>query len=252
MILSSQFRVKNHDVFERSRFASKSPSASPGWLGPSKSPELAAVTSLPDARNDTATMFTNALPLVLASGSSYRKALLDRLRLPFTVCPADIDESPQPGEAPEALAERLSVEKARAIAPRFPRHLVIGSDQVATADGVTILGKPMSHAGAVEQLAELSGRQTRFHTAVCLLNSSTQAVRCATVTTIVEFRTLSRNAIEAYLRTDRPYDCTGSAKIEAAGIALVRSCASEDPSALIGLPLIALQDLLAAEGVALV
>ena len=151
-----------------------------------------------------------------------------------------------------AIAERLALEKARAVASRFPDHLIIGSDQVATIDGVSALGKPLSHARAVEQLKELSGRHADFHTAVCLLNSSTNVGRSAVVSTTVEFRSLSAAAIEAYLQTDHPYDCTGSAKIESSGIVLVRRVASEDPSALIGLPLIALQDLLAAEGVHLV
>ena len=197
-------------------------------------------------------MFSSATQLVLASGSSYRKALMERLAVPFDICSADIDEFPHAGEAPLSLAERLAAEKARAIAHKFPRHLIIGSDQVATVDGVRSLGKPMSHAKAVEQLSALSGKQVRFYTAVCLLNSATHALRSATVPTTVEFRMLSPAAIEAYLQRDRPYDCTGSAKIEASGIALVHRVVSEDPSALIGLPLIALQDLLAAEGVHLI
>jgi septum formation protein len=197
-------------------------------------------------------MFSSPTQLVLASGSSYRKALLDRLGLQFTVSAADIDESPLPGEAPCALAERLAIEKARAVAPRFPGHLIVGSDQVATLDGVTTLGKPMSHVRAVEQLTALSGKEAYFHTAVCLLNATTGVLRCTLVTTTVEFRTLSPAAIETYQRRDRPYDCTGSAKIEAFGIVLVRRVSSDDPSALIGLPLIALQDQLAAEGIALV
>ena len=197
-------------------------------------------------------MFSSPTQLVLASGSSYRKALLDRLGLQFTVSAADIDESPLPGEAPCALAERLAIEKARAVAPRFPGHLIIGSDQVATLDGITTLGKPMSHVRAVEQLTALSGKEANFHTAVCLLNATTSVLRSTLVTTTVEFRTLSPAAIETYLRRDRPYDCTGSAKIEAFGIVLVRRVLSDDPSALIGLPLIALQDQLAAEGITLV
>lgn len=197
-------------------------------------------------------MFSSATRLVLASGSSYRRALLDRLGLQYTVCPADIDETPRPGELPVEIARRLALEKARAVAPRFPNHLIIGSDQVATLDGVNALGKPLSHTRAVEQLMELSGKRADFHTAVCLLNSSTSAGRSAVVSTAVEFRPLSPAAIEAYLQKDRPYDCTGSAKIESSGIVLVHRVASEDPSALIGLPLIALQDLLAAEGVQIV
>jgi septum formation protein len=178
--------------------------------------------------------------------------LLDRLGVQYTVCPADIDETPRLGESPVAMAERLALEKARAVAPRFPDHLIIGSDQVATIDGMTTLGKPLSHARAVKQLMELSGKRANFHTAVCVLNSSTNVERSAVVSTVVEFRPLSPAAIEAYLQRDSPYDCTGSAKIESSGIVLVRRVASEDPSALIGLPLIALQDLLAAAGVHLV
>jgi len=135
-------------------------------------------------------MFSSPTQLVLASGSSYRKALLDRLGLQFTVSAADIDESPLPGEAPCALAERLAIEKARAVAPRFPGHLIIGSDQVATLDGITTLGKPMSHVRAVEQLTALSGKEAYFHTAVCLLNATTGVLRSTLVTTTVEFRTL--------------------------------------------------------------
>jgi len=197
-------------------------------------------------------MFSSTSRLVLASGSSYRKALLDRLGVQFTVCSAGIDESPHPGEAPAAIAERLAMEKARAVAPTFPNHLIIGSDQVATLDGVTTLGKPLSHPNATDQLMRLSGNQARFYTAVSFLNSKSNVVRSSTVETVVEFRSLSPTAIEDYLRRDQPYDCTGSAKIESFGIVLVRSVVSEDPSALIGLPLIALQDLLAAEGVHLI
>jgi septum formation protein len=197
-------------------------------------------------------MFSRTTGLVLASGSSYRKALLERLGVPFTVCSADIDETPRPGEAPSATAERLALAKARAVAARFPEHLIIGSDQIATVDGVAILGKPLTHARAVAQLASLSGQVAHFHTAVCLLNAKSDVARCAGVDTVVEFRTLSPAAIERYLHRDEPYDCTGSAKIESLGITLVRRVVSTDPSALIGLPLIALQDLLATEDVHLI
>jgi septum formation protein len=188
--------------------------------------------------------FPSTPGLVLASGSSYRKTLLERLGLAFAVCPADIDESPQPGESPAATAQRLAREKAQSVAARYPRHLIIGSDQVATIDGITQLGKPLTHAKASAQLAGLSGKRAFFYTAVCLLNSLTHAVRLATVPTEVEFRTLSAATIESYLRRE----CTGSAKIESLGIVLVRKVLSEDPSALVGLPLIALQDMLLAEG----
>jgi septum formation protein len=175
--------------------------------------------------------------------------MLDRLGLDFNVCPADLDETPLPGEAPQAVARRLASDKARAIAPQFPNNLIIGSDQVATFDGITILGKPLTHANAVDQLNRLSGQRAFFYTAVCLFNSCTNILRAAMVPTEVEFRPLSNTTIEAYLQREHPYDCTGSARIESLGIALVRKVVSEDPSALIGLPLIALQDMLAAEGV---
>lgn len=197
-------------------------------------------------------VFPSAATLVLASASRYRKALLERLRLAFTICPADIDESPLPAEAPHATAERLATEKARSVALRYPGHLIIGSDQVATVDGRSILGKPETHDRAVEQLRRLSGRRVEFYTAVCLCNPQTGSLRSAMVPTTVEFRSLSLAAIEAYLAREQPYDCTGSAKIEGLGIVLVRRVLSEDPSALVGLPLIALQDLLAAEGVHLI
>ena len=193
--------------------------------------------------------FSHPLGLVLASSSSYRRTLLDRLGLDFSVCPAHLDETPLPGEAPEAVARRLASDKARAVAPRFPNHLIIGSDQVATSDDITVLGKPLNHANAVEQLGRLSGQRVYFYTAACLFNSHTNVLRAAMVPTEVEFRLLSRTTIEDYLHRERPYDCTGSAKIEGLGIALVRKVVSDDPSALIGLPLIALQDMLAAEGV---
>jgi septum formation protein len=193
--------------------------------------------------------FSSPLGLVLASSSSYRRTLLDRLGLGFNVCPAELDETPLPGEAPQAVARRLASAKARAIAPRFPNHLIIGSDQVATLDDITILGKPLTHENAVAQLGRLSGQRACFYTAACLFNSCTNVLRAAIVPTVVEFRPLSHTTIEAYLHRERPYDCTGSAKIEGLGIALVRKVVSDDPSALIGLPLIALQDMLEAEGV---
>jgi MAF protein len=193
--------------------------------------------------------FVTTPGLVLASGSAYRKTLLERLGLRFEICPANVDETPRPGERPEPLAARLAREKAHAIAPRYPEHLIIGSDQTATLDGNTILGKPGNFENAREQLRRLSNATARYFTAICVLNSANMAERCALVTTEVDFRPLSERQIARYLKHDEPYDCTGSAKIERMGIALVRKVHSEDPSALIGLPLIALIDLLAAEGV---
>lgn len=194
-------------------------------------------------------VFSSERELVLASGSRYRKALLDQLRLAYTVCPADIDESARAGEAPVALASRLASQKAWAVAGRYPRALIIGSDQVATIDGRTAFSKPGTHDLAVAQLQAMSGRTVLFHTAVCLLDAASGQERTAHVPTEVRFRRLDRTRIESYLRADEPYDCAGSARIEGLGIVLVERVRSDDPSALLGLPLIALVDLLAAAGV---
>ncbi len=194
-------------------------------------------------------MFSANVEIVLASSSRYRKALLDQIELPHVVCPADIDEAADPGERPEATAARLAAEKARAVAPTNPAAVIIGSDQVATLDGTTSFSKPGAHAAAVEQLTQMSGNTVLFHTAVCLFNARTGTARSRLVSTEVRFRRLAPDAIEAYLNKDRPYDCAGSAKIEGLGIALVEYVRSDDPTALLGLPLIALIDLLAAEGI---
>jgi septum formation protein len=194
-------------------------------------------------------IFSSEDGLVLASGSPYRKALLDQIRLRYTVCAADIDESPRSGETPPALATRLACQKARAVASRYPRSLIIGADQVASIDGAAAFSKPRDHDDATAQLARASGREAVFHSAVALLNARTGIERHAIVATEVRYRTLTSEVIERYLRLDQPYDCAGSARIEALGIALVERVTSDDPSALLGLPLIALIDLLAAEGV---
>lgn len=190
----------------------------------------------------------NPAPLVLASTSVYRRALLDRLGLPFAIASPGVDETALPGEAPAASACRLAEAKARAVAARHANALVIGSDQVANLDGVAI-GKPADHADAVRQLTALSGRAVVFHTAVALVNAANGrgAVRLVDVTT--KFRALSAAAIERYLQRERPYDCAASIKAEALGIAIVESIDSDDPTALIGLPLISVVDLLRAEGV---
>jgi septum formation protein len=194
-------------------------------------------------------VFSSEEGLVLASGSRYRKALLEQLRLRHTVCAADIDESPREDEPPAELATRLACQKARAVAPRYPASLIIGSDQVASIDGRSPFGKPFDHAGAIAQLSAMSGRTVLFHTAVCVLNARSGVERTALVPTEVHFRILSPEVIEQYLRVDQPYDCAGSARIEGLGIALVDRVRSDDPSALLGLPLIALLDLLVAEGI---
>jgi len=186
--------------------------------------------------------------LVLASTSRYRRALLSRLGLPFDVQPPGVDETALPGEAPWATACRLAEAKARAVASRYANALVIGSDQVADAEGVAI-GKPGDHAAAAAQLRMLAGRTVVFHTAVALVDA--QSGRCAVrlIDVATRFRALSDAAIEHYLQRERPYDCAGSIRSEGLGIALVEAIESDDPSALIGLPLITVIDLLRAEGV---
>lgn len=185
--------------------------------------------------------------LVLASTSPYRRELLARLGMPFEVCSPAADESPVAGETPPQTAERLAVVKARAVADRFPEALIIGSDQVAYLDG-RVYGKPGTHDSAVRQLREMSGRTVIFHTGLCLLNSATNVARVRGVPIRVTFRQLSDETIERYLRKEQPYDCAGSAKSEGLGISLIARFEGDDPNALIGLPLIALCDLLAEEG----
>jgi septum formation protein len=187
-------------------------------------------------------------PLVLASTSRHRRALLGRLGLPFETQAPDVDETPLAGEAPAATACRLAEAKARAVAARRASALVIGSDQIANADGVAI-GKPRDHAAAVAQLTALSGHAIVFHTAVALVDAASGRCQLRLIDVVTRFRELTAASIERYLRRERPYDCAGSIKSEGLGIALVESIASEDPTALIGLPLIALVDLLQAEGI---
>lgn len=186
--------------------------------------------------------------IVLASTSPYRRQLLARLNLPFQVAAPHVDEGARSGEAPAATALRLAQAKAQAVAARFADALIIGSDQVADADG-TALGKPGNFAAALAQLEFMQGREVVFHTALALLDTASGALRAVDVPTRVRFRRLPRAALEAYLRRDQPFDCAGAAKIEAAGIALVEAVQSDDPTALIGLPLIALTTLLAVFGV---
>jgi septum formation protein len=185
--------------------------------------------------------------LVLASGSAYRKALLARLGLAFEIASPEADEAALPGESPGTTALRLALTKARSVAPRHPDALIVGSDQVASCAGVR-LGKPGGEANARRQLAYLSGKAARFETAVALLDARNGAVRARVVGCEVTFRTLSDAAIAGYLARERPYDCAGSAKSEGLGIALIARMHGEDPTALIGLPLIALTELLAQAG----
>jgi septum formation protein len=186
--------------------------------------------------------------LVLASSSPYRRLLLDRLRVPYSVASPDVDETPAEGETPAATARRLAELKARAVGASFPDALVIGSDQVATLDGLA-LGKPGSHGAALAQLRLMRGRSVVFHTAVCVYHAVRGECRIEEVPTTVTFREYADGQAQRYLELEQPYDCAGSAKIEAMGIALVDSVVSTDPTALIGLPLIALVSLLKQSGV---
>jgi septum formation protein len=186
--------------------------------------------------------------LVLASTSRYRRELLARLRLPFDVESPEVDETPMRGERPEALAQRLAAAKARAVAQRHPTAVVIGSDQVADLDGVPI-GKPGSHERATAQLSRMSGRSVVFHTAIAVLCEARAFAAAAIVPVTVRFRTLSPDEIERYLRAEEPYDCAGSAKCETLGIALLEAIESDDPTALVGLPLIRTCDLLRRAGI---
>jgi septum formation protein len=189
--------------------------------------------------------------IVLASSSPYRRELLARMRLAFEVRAPDVDESILPGEAAGATALRLAQSKAHAARTEWPRALIIGCDQVAELDG-SCLGKPHDHANAVAQLKTMRGKSVVFHTAVALLNAETGAMQASVVPTTVRFRDYADREIERYLQVEKPYDCAGSAKIEGLGIVLVESVRGDDPSALIGLPLIRLAAMLRTEGVTVV
>jgi septum formation protein len=185
--------------------------------------------------------------LVLASSSKYRKALLERLGLAFEVAAPAVDERMLPEEAPAVTALRLSILKARALEKRFGDALIIGSDQVA-ALGSDRLDKPGEHANAVRQLRRLSGKAADFHTAVSLLDARSKNLQSRVVPCRVTFRRLDDARIEAYLRREQPYDCAGSAKAEGLGIALIARLETDDPTSLVGLPLIALTEMLERAG----
>ncbi|MBU7436605.1 Maf-like protein [Paraburkholderia fungorum] len=188
--------------------------------------------------------------LILASSSPYRRELLHRLRIPFDVVVPAIDETPLAGESPEVTALRLAEAKARAVAKGLgagETALVIGSDQVATYDGLQI-GKPGTHNKALIQLQAMRGREVLFHSALCLLDGRSGVAQAADVITRVQFRDLPDAALDAYLRAETPYDVAGSAKSEGLGIALLEAIHSDDPTALVGLPLIALSRMLLAVG----
>ena len=186
--------------------------------------------------------------LILASTSRYRRELLGRLRLPFNVVSPDVDESALPGETPAALARRLALAKAQAVAAKHPLAVVIGSDQVCELDGQAI-GKPGNHERARAQLARLSGRVATFHTAVAVVCHGRAFEQVDMASVQVHFRVLSNAHIEHYLRLEEPYDCAGSAKCETLGIALLQRIDSDDPTALIGLPLIRTAQLLRLAGI---
>lgn len=188
--------------------------------------------------------------LVLASTSPYRRELLERLQIPFAVAAPEVDESAIWGESPVATAERLAKSKAKAVATRYPEALIIGSDQVAyNADGR--YGKPGTRENAAAQLRAMSGKSIIFHTGICLLNSATKNLQLRSVAVDVGFRLLSEDDIQRYLDREDALNCAGSAKSEGLGISLMTRLRGDDPNALIGLPLIALCDMLRAEGVVL-
>ena len=191
---------------------------------------------------------THPRTLVLASSSPYRKALLQRLGLPFSIRVPDVDESPVPGEDPSDLALRLARLKAEAVLAHYPKALTIGSDQVAVCGG-RLLGKPDHIAAACEQLRTMSGRCVRFLTGLALLNTETRRMQVACIPFEVHFRIFGEDQIRRYLAADQPFGCTGSFKSEGLGIALVEKMEGEDPTALIGLPLIHLVGMLRNEGI---
>lgn len=187
-------------------------------------------------------------PLVLGSTSPYRRELLSRLHLEFEVAAPDVDETPLPGESPRGLAERLALAKARSVAARFPDAVVIGSDQVADMDGEP-LGKPGNHDNAVVQLRRMSGRTVVFHTALSVVCIASGFDQSDLAPVKVKFRTLTDEEIEAYLLAERPYDCAGSARSEGLGIAILDAIESDDPTALVGLPLIRTCRMIRAAGI---
>jgi len=186
-------------------------------------------------------------PLVLASTSAFRQALLERLGLPFTTAAPEVDETRRPEEPPQVLVLRLAESKARAVAPGHPGSLIIGSDQVACIEG-QVLGKPGGRDAAIAQLQRASGKTLMFHTGLCLLNSATGRAQTLVEPFQVHFRPLTLQRINGYLDREQPYNCAGSFKSEGLGIALFERLEGEDPSALIGLPLIRLVTLLESEG----
>ncbi len=195
-------------------------------------------------------MMIASRPLVLGSTSRYRRELLERLRVPFEVAAPDVNEAPLPGEKPVDLAVRLALAKARAVAAKFPEAVVIGSDQVADLNDLP-LGKPGTHDNAVAQLRKMRGQTVIFQTALAVVCLATGFVQQDIAQVRVVFRNLSDDEIENYLRAEQPYDCAGSAKSEGLGIALLERIDSDDPTALIGLPLMRTARMIAAAGIKL-
>lgn len=189
--------------------------------------------------------------LVLASTSVYRRALLQRLGLPFEVAAPQVDESPHVNESPEQLVARLAETKAKAVAPQFSNALIIGSDQVAVVDG-HIIGKPLTHEKAFAQLRRESGKRISFITGLCVYNSTSRRAQIDVVPFHVRMRHLSDTQIQHYLEKEKPYDCAGSFKSEGLGIALFDGLEGDDPNALIGLPLIRLTRMLENEGLSVI
>lgn len=193
---------------------------------------------------------TTFRPLILGSTSRYRRELLQRLQIPFDVAAPDVDETPLPGESPRDQAERLALAKARVVASAFPHAVVIGSDQVADLDGLP-LGKPGTHERAVAQLRQMRGQTLVFQTAVAVVCLESGFEQSSLAAVRVKFRDLTDDEIENYLRAEQPYDCAGSAKSEGLGIALLEFIESDDPTALVGLPLIRTCKMIQAAGVPL-
>jgi septum formation protein len=200
--------------------------------------------------NSQTTLASSGRPLILGSTSRYRKELLTRLRIPFETASPDVDETPHSNESPKDLALRLALAKARAVALKYPEAVVIGSDQVADLEG-TPLGKPGNHANAILQLQRMRGKTVIFQTALSVVCIATGFERNDLAEVKVKFRDLSDAEIETYLRAEEPYDCAGSAKSEGLGIALLDAIDNDDPTALIGLPLIRTCQMLRAAGVKL-
>lgn len=192
----------------------------------------------------------NQPELILGSSSPYRRELLERLRLPFTVVSPKIDETPQSGETPPETALRLALEKARYIAQSHPNALIIGADQVATVNGEQV-GKAGGFDKALTQLQMMRGKTALFHSALCLYDARNDTYQLENIITQTTFRDLPDDDLAAYLRIEQPYDCAGSAKVEALGITILEKVESDDPTALVGLPLIALTGMLRAAGVRL-